>query len=513
VTGVDLRDPVQFIDAHLPRNEKGQPWQLSRHQRRVLARAFRRSADGRLRIRLLLWSEPKKSGKTLLAAALVVWWAFITPHTEIILAANDLEQSVGRVFQTVVALLRMNPALLASAEIRATSITLSTGTVLTAIASDYRGAAGSRHSLAVFDELWGYQLENATRLFEELTPVPTEPDAWLLVVTYAGFTGESTLLETMYRRGLAGLHLDGDLEDLECYEAGELFMFWSHTPRQPWQTGERGARYYAEQARILRPSTFARLHRNEWVNPESRFITDALWDGCVDPAHHPLVVRRPGVRVYVAVDAGIKDDTAAVVKVYWDGDRLVLAGHRIWQPSPAAPLDLEATIETYLRELHARFSLARVVCDPWQLHRSITTLKAAGLPIEEFPQTTANTTRMGQVLFDLLTGKNLTLYAAEDLRGQALNTVAVETPRGLRIAKEKASRKIDAIVALAMACVVAIDEKPTTGGGPVPYIGGVYRFDLTPEQRTEYLDRLEWEAKWPTRVQLGQAHAPWPHGG
>jgi hypothetical protein len=279
-------DPVAFIDTYLPRNEKGTLWRLTPYQRRVLALALRRDALGRLLFRLLLWSEPKKSGKTLLAAALVIWWGFTVPATEIIIAANDLEQSVGRVFQTVVALLKRNPALAASATIRATSITLSNGTVITAIASDYRGAAGSRHSLAVFDELWGYQLENATRLFEELTPIPTEPDAWILVVTSAGFTEESKLLEEIYRRGLAGTRID---DELECYEAGELFMFWSHTPRQSWQTEA----YYAEQARILRPATFARLHRNEWVSPESRFITDQLWDQCVDATHRPRVLGLP----------------------------------------------------------------------------------------------------------------------------------------------------------------------------------------------------------------------------
>jgi hypothetical protein len=64
---------------------------------------------------------------------------------------------------------------------------------------------------------------------------------------------------------------------------------------------------------------------------------------------------------------------------------------------------------------------------------------------------------MGQALFDLLTGKTLRLYPADDLRAQALNTVAIESPRGWRLAKEKASRKIDAVVALAMACVAALD--------------------------------------------------------
>jgi phage terminase large subunit-like protein len=87
------------------------------------------------------------------------------------------------------------------------------------------------------------------------------------------------------------------------------------------------------------------------------------------------------------------------------------------------------------------------------MHRSITTLQAAGVPIREFPQTQANCTLMGQALYDLLSGQNLVLYPDGELRQQALSTVSIETPRGWRIAKEKASRKIDAIVALAMACL------------------------------------------------------------
>jgi hypothetical protein len=46
------------------------------------------------------------------------------------------------------------------------------------------------------------------------------------------------------------------------------------------------------------------------------------------------------------------------------------------------------------------------------------------------------------------------------VRQQALITLAVETPRRWRIAKAKAAKKIDAIVALAIACVVAIEGKP-----------------------------------------------------
>jgi hypothetical protein len=80
----------------------------------------------------------------------------------------------------------------------------------------------------------------------------------MLIVTYAGFAGESDLLESIYQRGMGGR---GDTE-LECYENDELFLFWSHAPRQPWQTPE----YYAQQRKILRPAQFSRLHENQWVS-------------------------------------------------------------------------------------------------------------------------------------------------------------------------------------------------------------------------------------------------------
>ena len=70
---------------------------------------------------------------------------------------------------------------------------------------------------------------------------------------------------------------------------------------------------------------------------------------------------------------------------------------------------------------------------------------------------------MGQTLFDLLNGKNLVLYPSDELRQQALSTVAIENPRGWRIAKEKASKKIDVIVALAMACCAAMAHRGEIG--------------------------------------------------
>ena len=95
--------PVEFIDRVIKLDEKGEPFSLAPYQRRVLQMALRCDPSGELVFRLVVLSEPKKSGKTFLAACLVLWWACTRHHTEIILVANDEEQATGRVFKTAVA--------------------------------------------------------------------------------------------------------------------------------------------------------------------------------------------------------------------------------------------------------------------------------------------------------------------------------------------------------------------------------------------------------------------------
>jgi phage terminase large subunit-like protein len=444
-------NPAQFIDDFLRLNERGEVWTLSPYQRLVLSKALR-FTEGRLDVRYLLWSEPKKSGKTMLAACLVLWWSFTRKRTEVICASNDEKQAIGRVFATAVKLIEHNPALASSATIRQTKILLSNGTTIEAVPVDYTGESGGRQTLVSYDELWGAMSESARRQFEEYTPIPTVPESWVLISTTAGFTGESELLESLYRIGLNGECLD---DDLELTRAGSLVMFWSQTPRQPWQTDS----YYQEQRATLRPNAYRRLHENAWVTGSESFITGDQWDQCVDPQLLPVLGSPTRPTIY-AVDASTKHDSTAIVGVSLDGpETLRLTSHRIWKPTPADPLDIEDTIETYLREKHRQGNCVAIVCDPYQLHDLITRLKKAGLPIRELAQTQASTTAFSQSLFDALKGRNLRLYVAKDLRDQALNAVALETGRGWRLAKDKTSKKIDAIVALAMAVHTAIAER------------------------------------------------------
>ena len=150
---------------------------------------------------------PKKSGKTTLAAMIVIYVIVVLGGRfgEGYCIANDHEQSLGRVFQQIQRIIKASPHLNQSAKILSSKIEFfATGATITALASDYAGAAGANPTIVVFDELWGYVSESSHRLWDEMVPVPTRKISMRLTVTYAGFSGESDLLWNLYQRGLQG---------------------------------------------------------------------------------------------------------------------------------------------------------------------------------------------------------------------------------------------------------------------------------------------------------------------
>ena len=240
--------------------------------------------------------------------------------------------------------------------------------------------------------------------------------------------------------------------------AGDGLLFlWSHTPIAPWQTQE----WLEQMRRELRPNQFLRMIENRFVTSEQSFLGNiSRWDGCVDNriGH---TVNDPTLPVFVGVDASHKHDSTALVAVHFNqpAQNLKLVTHRIFQPRADDPLDFEATIERTLLEWRERYMIVKVLFDPWQMQAVAQRLRNNGLPIEEFPQSSANLTAASQNLYDLIVGQNLTVYPDEAMRLAISRAVAVETPRGWRISKSNQSHRIDVVVALAIACHAAISAK------------------------------------------------------
>ena len=75
------------------------PVNLMPHQKKILRHIFKKDRAGRFPYDVVVWSCPKKSGKTMMGALVGEWFALTQEApNEIYVIANDLEQAQSRVF-------------------------------------------------------------------------------------------------------------------------------------------------------------------------------------------------------------------------------------------------------------------------------------------------------------------------------------------------------------------------------------------------------------------------------
>jgi phage terminase large subunit-like protein len=445
------REPIVFITEVLRDPETGKPFELFDAQRQFFEHAWQLNEDGRLRYPEQCMGAIKKSGKTgtaamhLLTTTLIFGGRFAEGYA----IANDFEQAQGRVFQAVRRICEASPLLRRECNITQARIEFPrTGAVIQAIGSDYASAAGANPVVSSFDELWGYVSERARRLWDEMVPSPARKISCRLTTTYAGFESESVLLHELYKRGLTQPEIAPSLH------AGDgLLMAWHHEPCAPWQTET----WLAEMRRSLRPNQYLRMIENRFVTTESSFVDMPAWDRCIDPRLAPAINNRI-LPVFVGVDASFKHDSTGIVVTTFDkkASQVRLVAHRVFQPSPNEPLNFEATIEATLLDLNKRFLVRKVLFDPWMMQSSAQRLLKRGVPIEEFPQSPANLTLASQNLYELIESGNIALYPDQGMRLAVSRAIAIEGPRGWRIAKDKQRHKIDVVIALAMSAWAAV---------------------------------------------------------
>ncbi len=416
----------------------------------------------------MLWSEPKKSGKTEIGGLVGLWVTLSEPGVnEAFFIANDQEQSLGRAYARIVDHVNPNSpsynpniAAMVRTVIRQTAkppakLDFIVGDFVKAIPTDYAGEAGANPTISIWDELWAYTRENLTRLWEEFTIVPTRRNSVRFVTTYAGFRDESELLWTLYQRAVRhGVKLH---KHLPLYESpsGDTVAWWSHEPRMPWQTKE----YYEREKAQLRPAAYKRLHRNEWTRSESAFIDPALWESLPRTAAPPPASK--DFPVYLGEDASHKRDSTAGVGVGWHPlGYPFLVRHKIWTPTHDEPVIPEDTLGPWTEDMVRDFDVRRIGCDPNHMETLIYRMQRDGLPVEEYLQNLDNLTRAGDALYTFIIQQRLLLYPAADLDDHVMAATAKETPRGWKLSKELAHRHIDAAVALSIALALARQHGP-----------------------------------------------------
>jgi phage terminase large subunit-like protein len=168
-------NPIEFIETCLIDPEIGAPFVLSEAERQFLALAFTFDDNGRLKYPELVFGAIKKSGKTTLAALIMLTMVLLFGgrFAEGFCVANDLEQAQSRVFAIAKRIIEASPLLRSIAKLTADRISFPVlDASIIALASDAASAAGANPTITVFDELWGYTSERARRLWDEMVTSP-----------------------------------------------------------------------------------------------------------------------------------------------------------------------------------------------------------------------------------------------------------------------------------------------------------------------------------------------------
>jgi len=437
-------DPVGWIEREFYVPETNAPIILEPYQRAVLREALKRDERGLFVYSLVLYSDIKKSAKSTIAGAVVLWLAWHTEWETCRVAGNDLDQAASRTFFYIQRAIALNPRLKSRCKQVRNTITLPNHTTIRAIPIDPDGEAGGGDLIICFTELWAYKSEAHQRMWTETTLSPLKfgkSIRWC--ESYAGFDGESPILENLYESGVRlGAPVDVGIDGLELYRNNDARMLalWNTQPRCWWQTPE----YYAQQAADLTESEFTRVHRNGWVTSEESFVGAGWWESC---AGDVSVCSSPCV---TALDAAVSDDSFAVVTVSRMNGKVYVMECRIWYPPPGGKIDY-AEVKRYLVDLYARRIIREFTYDEMQLAQMAQELYGVLGFWNKFSQGQDRLVS-DKGLYDLIRDNRIVHPDDPELNRHIANANRqLQGDNKLRIVKRKHEAKIDAAVALAMA--------------------------------------------------------------
>lgn len=443
-------DPVEFMEREMYIPETGAPITLHPEQRAVLRAMFARDDAGLLRYDTMLYSSIKKSAKTTIGAGLALWWAWTHSNAEIYIIGNDLRQADKRMASAMQFCIANNPRM-KGARVINNLIRLPNGARIDSISVDPAGEAGMNPDALFFTEFWGAMQEKHKLLWEEAQLSPTKyGQSFRFVESYAGYSGDSELLEALYTSIIKG----GAPHDAapELFTHGRAIGYWNTRPYLPWQTSE----YYAAQRAVLTPEAFARMHENAWGESVASFVPIEWWDAC-ETRDIPTPTR--ATPVVVALDAGTDSDCFAISvvgRMPGDEDAYCIYERAVWYPA-----EMEAVSgarfrfdepRAVLQGIYARYNVVQFTYDPWQLKHFADERAAEGLGWwEEFSQG-AERAAADKALYDAIRDKLLYHQPDNELRMHVQNARRKAAGNdGLRITKQRNSDKIDLVIATAMA--------------------------------------------------------------
>ena len=463
--GVDVAD---FIDAMCIQTKdtvagrSGQPIVLRPWQKELLNHIFAVRDDGRFKHRTALVGMARKNGKSALSSGIALWGLFMGEKgSEIYSCAADRDQA-RIVFGDAKKMIEAEPELMSQAKLYRDAIEIpSLGSVYRVLSSEAFTKEGLSPTLVVYDEL--HAAPNR-ELFDVMTlGMGARREPLLLAITTAGVktdnTGQDSVAYSLYQYGQKVAR--GEVDD------PSFFMSWWESPtesnhRDPevWKLanpafGDLNSVEDFESAVKRTPESEFRTKRtNAWVSSQTAWLPNNAWES--------RFIKKEidkDVPVILGFDGSFSGDASVIVGVTIEEVPHVFLVEA-WEKQPEDTDDWRVDsleVENSIIEACSRMNVKEIACDPFRWQRTMQVLQDAGLPIVEWPSTSAS--RMIPAcskFYDAVVSEKLTNDGNPLLTRHISNAVVKVDRLGPRIVKEHrgSPRKIDG----AVASIIAFDR-------------------------------------------------------
>jgi phage terminase large subunit-like protein len=445
----------------------GEPLALRDWQKELLAHLYARDADGGLQFQTALIGMPRKNGKSALSSAAIGLYSLLGEGInggEVIVVAATREQA-RIVFGECKRMVEQSELKDMVQVYRDSLFVAETNSVLKVMSAEAFSAEGLNPSRCIIDEL---HAQPNRELFDVMSLAMGNRGkiGQLVAITTAGVkadsTGQDSIAYSLYNYGKRVS--TGEIDD------PNFFMAWweaapeaDHRNPETWASANPGfddivSKADFESAVKRTPEAEFRTKRlNQWVSSQMSWLPSGVWESL--GIEKPL---DPDAEYILGFDGSFSGDTTVIVgcSIPTEDEPAHIFLVKAWEKPADADDSWRVDIqdaEFEIAKFCGRYKVREVACDPFRWQRSMEVLQDQGIPIVEYPSTSAR--RMVQScarFYDAVTESRLTHDGDPLVARHFTNAVIKIDNLGPRIVKENrnSNRRIDA----AVAAVIAYDR-------------------------------------------------------
>ena len=445
----------------------GDPLRLRDWQKDLLRHLYARDEDGGLVHQTALIGMPRKNGKSALSSAAIGLYSLLGEGInggEVIAVAATREQA-RIVFSEAKRMVERSELKDLVQVFRDSIFVPETNSVFKVMSADAFSAEGLNPSRVILDEL---HAQPNRELFDVMSLAMGNRGkiGQVVAITTAGVksdsSGQDSIAYSLYNYGKRVA--TGEIDDPAFFMA-----WWEAAPeadhREPttWQSANPGyddivsAADFESAVRRTPEAEFRTKRLNQWVSSQMSWLPSGVWDSLAEA--QPL---DPDAEYILGFDGSFSGDTTVIVGCTIPTEDkpahifLVKAWEKPVEADDSWRVDIQDA-EFEIAKFCGLYKVREVACDPFRWQRSMEVLQDQGIPIVEYPSTSARRMVASCARFyDAVTEGRLTHDGDPLVARHFTNAVIKIDNLGPRIVKENrnSNRRIDA----AVAAVIAYDR-------------------------------------------------------